>query len=100
MTSRSTRHPVGIQRFKHKFITILLSSLVLIYDVYGSLFYSIGFFWFLPKPIAWTLPQVVGSNPFPTYYQEPRASFTAWWCIFETKSSHVAKISHGAKVSH
>ena len=48
----------------------------------------------------WTLPQVVGTNPLPTYYQEPRASLTAWWCIIETKSSHVAKTSHWAKVSH
>ena len=48
----------------------------------------------------WTLPQVVGTNPLPTYYQEPRASLTAWWCIIETKSFHVAKTSHWAKVSH
>ena len=58
------------------------------------------YFFFLPKPIAWTLPQVVGTNPLPTYYQEPRASLTAWWCIIEMKSFHVAKTSYWAKVSH
>ena len=58
------------------------------------------FYCILPKPIAWTLPQVVGTNLLPTYYQGPRASLTAWWCIIETKSFHVAKTSHWAKVSH
>ena len=63
-------------------------------DSSSTLFFLYISEFFLPKPIAWTLPQVVGTNPLPTYYQEPRASLTAWWCIIETKSSHVAKTSH------
>ena len=75
--------------YVHMYICTYVYMYICIY-VYVFVFNII----FLPKPIAWTLPQVVGTNPLPTYYQKPRASLTAWWCIIEMKSFHVAKTSH------